>query len=71
LSINKGQLIELIENLPKSAHITTYYYLKDLTKSRFVQYEIEVEDYSFINEQNKQIETYWIDAFMEYHLDSK
>ncbi|MBB5148250.1 MULTISPECIES: hypothetical protein [Ureibacillus] len=71
MSINKGQLIELIENLPKSAHITTYYYLKDLTKSRFVQYEIEVEDYSFINEQNKQIETYWIDAFMEYHLDSK
>ncbi|MEJ9281994.1 DUF1829 domain-containing protein [Ureibacillus thermosphaericus] len=71
MSINKGQLIELIENLPKSAHITTYYYLKDLTKSRFVQYEIEVEDYAFINEQNKQIETYWIDAFMEYHLDSK
>lgn len=71
MSINKGQLIELIENLPKSAHITTYYYFKDLTKSRFVQYEIEVEDYAFINEQNKQIETYWIDAFMEYHLDSK
>jgi len=70
LSINKGQLIELIENLPKSAHITTYYYLKNLTKSKHSQDEVEFEDYSFLQKQKKE-QSFWVDAFMEYHLNTK
>ncbi|MED3661989.1 hypothetical protein NST62_08460 [Ureibacillus sp. FSL K6-8385] len=70
MSINKGQLIELIENLPTSAHITTYYYLKNLTKRNDVFDEIDFEDYSFIMDQKKKEDSFWVDAFMEYHLNS-
>lgn len=70
MSINKGQLIELIENLPKSAHITTYYYLKNLTKSKRFQDEMDFEDYSFLQKQKTE-QSFWVDAFIDYHINTK
>lgn len=70
MSISKGQLLSLIEKLPISAQVTTYYYLKDLSYKKMLHEEMEYEYPSFIhsNESNKE-DMYWIDAFMEFHFD--
>ncbi|MFC5543061.1 MAG: hypothetical protein C0P75_007885 [Bacilli bacterium] len=68
MSMMNGQLLELIhsiEKLPKSVQISTYYYLR-----RNIQ-EMDDEEYSFINHQQKKEESSWVNAFMEYHFDSK
>lgn len=68
-TVSKNQLISLIERLPVSAQVTTYYYLQHLTKT--AQDELHYEEYSFVSQQgmNKE-EPSWINAFMEFHLDS-
>ncbi|NLY80334.1 MAG: hypothetical protein GX072_10745 [Lysinibacillus sp.] len=72
MSISKGQLLTLIEKLPISAQITTYYYLKDLSKSKVVQDEMEYDYFSFANQTgNSSDRDAWIDAFMEFHFETK
>lgn len=69
MSISKGQLLSLIEKLPISAQVTTYYYLKDLTHTKTQLEEMEYDYPTFIAKEKKEDEVCWIDAFMEFHLD--
>lgn len=68
--ISKGQLIQLIENLPKSAQVTTYYYLKDMTTVKNVEDDLQYDYQLFPNQlEFNEEKMNWVQAFLEFHLD--